>query len=58
MRAISSTVGRLSSLVSGFSNAFRGQTRSQARLNAIASYDQSNELFKVSPLPFLKSIPV
>ncbi|KII95994.1 hypothetical protein PLICRDRAFT_48917 [Plicaturopsis crispa FD-325 SS-3] len=46
MRAISSTVGRLSSLVSGFSNAFRGQTRSQARLNAIASYDQSNELFK------------
>ena len=33
--------------MSGLYNSFLGQTRSQARLNAIASYDQSNELFKV-----------
>ena len=44
---LSSTVARLSSALSGLYNSFLGQSRSQARLNAIASYDQSNELFKV-----------
>jgi cyclopropane-fatty-acyl-phospholipid synthase len=48
MTGLSSTVFRLTSAISGLSNAFFGQTRSQARLNAMASYDQSNELFKVS----------
>lgn len=43
---LSSTVARISSAASSFYNSFLGQTRSQARLNAIASYDQSNELFK------------
>ena len=44
---LSSTVARLSSALTGLYNSFLGQSRSQARLNAIASYDQSNELFKV-----------
>ncbi|KAF5321236.1 hypothetical protein D9619_001160 [Psilocybe cf. subviscida] len=43
---LSSTVAKISSAVSSAYNCFLGQTRSQARLNAIASYDQSNELFK------------
>ncbi|KAF8966417.1 putative cyclopropane fatty acid synthase [Flammula alnicola] len=43
---LSSTVARISSAISSTYNCFLGQTRSQARLNAIASYDQSNELFK------------
>ncbi|PFH50564.1 hypothetical protein AMATHDRAFT_60838, partial [Amanita thiersii Skay4041] len=43
---LSSTVQRISSALSGLYNSFLGQTRSQSRLNAIASYDQSNELFK------------
>ncbi|KAF8075904.1 cyclopropane-fatty-acyl-phospholipid synthase [Lyophyllum atratum] len=43
---LSSTVARVSSALSSLYNSFLGQTRSQARLNAIASYDQSNELFK------------
>ncbi|KAJ7477247.1 cyclopropane-fatty-acyl-phospholipid synthase [Mycena galericulata] len=43
---LSSTVAKISSTVSGLYNSFLGQTRSQARLNVIASYDQSNELFK------------
>lgn len=47
MVGLSSTIGRVSSVLSALSNALLGQTRSQARLNAIASYDQSNELFKV-----------
>lgn len=47
MSGLSSAVGRISSVLSGLTNAVFGQTRSQARLNAIASYDQSNELFKV-----------
>ena len=47
---LSSTVARLSSALSSLYNSFLGQTRSQARLNAIASYDQSNELFKVCRL--------
>lgn len=46
---LSSTVARVSSALSGLYNSFLGQTRSQARLNAIASYDQSNELFKAGP---------
>lgn len=48
---LSSTAAKVSSAVSGFYNSFLGQTRSQARLNAIASYDQSNELFKVNYPP-------
>ncbi|TFK22195.1 putative cyclopropane fatty acid synthase [Coprinopsis marcescibilis] len=43
---LSSTVARISSAMTALYNSFLGQTRSQARLNAIASYDQSNELFK------------
>ncbi|KAJ3487084.1 hypothetical protein NLI96_g3776 [Meripilus lineatus] len=46
MTGLSSFLSRLSSTVSGLSNAIFGQTKFQARLNAIASYDQSNELFK------------
>ncbi|KAI9572427.1 Mycolic acid cyclopropane synthetase-domain-containing protein [Boletus coccyginus] len=46
MDGLSSTISRITSAISGLSNAFLGQTRSRARLNAIASYDQSNELFK------------
>jgi cyclopropane-fatty-acyl-phospholipid synthase len=44
---LSSTVARLSSAISSLYNCFLGQSPSQARLNVIASYDQSNELFKV-----------
>ncbi|KAF9057318.1 cyclopropane-fatty-acyl-phospholipid synthase [Panaeolus papilionaceus] len=43
---LSSTAAKISSAVTGLYNRILGQTRSQARLNAIASYDQSNELFK------------
>ncbi|KAG2014033.1 cyclopropane-fatty-acyl-phospholipid synthase [Coprinopsis cinerea AmutBmut pab1-1] len=43
---LSSTVARISSAMTALYNSFLGQTKSQARLNAIASYDQSNELFK------------
>ena len=50
MSGISSLYSRVASALSGLRNAFFGQTRSRARLNVIASYDQSNELFKVSPL--------
>ncbi|KAI0699495.1 cyclopropane-fatty-acyl-phospholipid synthase [Cerioporus squamosus] len=46
MSAISSLYGRVAAAFSGLRNAFFGQTRSRARLNVIASYDQSNELFK------------
>ncbi|KAG8218257.1 Mycolic acid cyclopropane synthetase-domain-containing protein [Butyriboletus roseoflavus] len=46
MDGLSSAISRVTSAISGVSNAFLGQTRSRARLNAIASYDQSNELFK------------
>jgi len=48
--SLSSTVAKVSSAISGLYNSFLGQTRCQARLNAIASYDQSNELFKVCNL--------
>jgi len=43
---LSSTVAKVTSVMTALYNSFLGQTRSQARLNAIASYDQSNELFK------------
>ncbi|KAF5390412.1 hypothetical protein D9757_005221 [Collybiopsis confluens] len=43
---LSSSFARISSAISGLYNSFLGQTKSQARLNAIASYDQSNTLFK------------
>ncbi|CDO68537.1 hypothetical protein BN946_scf184998.g34 [Trametes cinnabarina] len=42
----SSLYTRFLAAFSGLRNAFFGQTRSRARLNVIASYDQSNELFK------------
>ncbi|KAI0654338.1 cyclopropane-fatty-acyl-phospholipid synthase [Cubamyces menziesii] len=44
--SVSSLYSRLAAAFSGLRNAFFGQTRSRARLNVIASYDQSNELFK------------
>ena len=47
MSAISSLYGRVAAALSGLRNAFFGQTRSRARLNVIASYDQSHKLFKV-----------
>lgn len=47
MALLSSKFGRICSLLSGLYNAAFGQTRSQARLNVMASYDQSNELFQV-----------
>lgn len=43
---LSSTVAKVSAAITGIYNSFLGQTRSQARLNAIASYDQSNALFQ------------
>ena len=43
---MSSFVNKIVSALSGLSIGFTGQTKSKARLNAIASYDQSNELFK------------
>ncbi|KAF8885275.1 S-adenosyl-L-methionine-dependent methyltransferase [Mucidula mucida] len=43
---LSSTYSRITSTISGFYNSFLGQSKSNARLNVIASYDQSNELFK------------
>ncbi|KAI0069241.1 cyclopropane-fatty-acyl-phospholipid synthase [Artomyces pyxidatus] len=46
MDAMTSVFARITSAVSSLSNALFGQSRSNARLNAIASYDQSNELFK------------
>ena len=43
-----STVVRLASTLTGLQNAFSGQSKKTARLNAISSYDCSNELYKVS----------
>ncbi len=43
---LSSTYSRITSTLSSFYNSFLGQTKNNARLNVIASYDQSNELFK------------
>lgn len=47
MSGLRSSYNRIVTGISGLCNAFFGQTRSRARLNAIASYDQSNDLFKV-----------
>ncbi|THH18022.1 hypothetical protein EW146_g2887 [Bondarzewia mesenterica] len=46
MANLTSLYGRVSSALSGLSNALFGQTRANARLNVMSSYDQSNELFK------------
>jgi len=46
MTGLDSTLSRLSALVSGLYNAFLGQSLSQARLNVMDAYDQSNDLFK------------
>ncbi|EIN13978.1 cyclopropane fatty acid synthase [Punctularia strigosozonata HHB-11173 SS5] len=46
MGGMSSLFNRLSARISGISNALFGQSVTRARLNAMASYDQSNELFK------------
>jgi cyclopropane-fatty-acyl-phospholipid synthase len=47
---LSPMVAKVLSVFSGLYSRFLGQTRWKARLNAIASYDQSNELFKVNVL--------
>ncbi|KAJ7062782.1 cyclopropane-fatty-acyl-phospholipid synthase [Mycena amicta] len=44
--ALSSIAVRISSRLSGLFNNLFGQTRTQARLNVVAAYDQSNEFFK------------
>ncbi|KAI0289512.1 cyclopropane fatty acid synthase [Russula brevipes] len=46
MTAMTSIFRRLSTTVSGWSNAYFGQTRSRSRLNVIAGYDQSNDLYE------------
>ncbi|KAI0253051.1 cyclopropane fatty acid synthase [Lactifluus subvellereus] len=46
MASLTSIFKWLSLTVSGLSNALFGQTHTQARLNVLASYDQSNKLFK------------
>jgi len=46
MTGLDSTLSRFSALVSGLYNAFLGQSLSQARLNVMDAYDQSNDLFK------------
>ncbi|KAH9939659.1 cyclopropane-fatty-acyl-phospholipid synthase [Epithele typhae] len=46
MAAVSSLYSRLAAAATGLRNAFFGQTRSRARLNVVASYDQSNALFE------------
>ena len=48
MAGLSTTLNKVATVISGVSIAITGQTKHRARLNAIASYDQSNELFKVS----------
>ncbi|KAH9942615.1 cyclopropane-fatty-acyl-phospholipid synthase [Amylocystis lapponica] len=46
LSGIAAVFSRVASALSGLANAFFGQTRSQARLNASISYNQSNELFR------------
>ena len=46
MIGLNSTLTRISAVVSGLYNAFLGQSLSQARLNVMDAYDQSNDLFK------------
>ncbi|KIY73288.1 S-adenosyl-L-methionine-dependent methyltransferase [Cylindrobasidium torrendii FP15055 ss-10] len=43
---LTSTYARVMSILSSLHNCFFGQSKTNARLNAIASYDQSNQLFK------------
>jgi hypothetical protein len=59
MASLNSVFNRLKLAVSGLSLALFGQTLTQARLNAIESYDLSNELFKVlsCSLPAIRDIP-
>jgi cyclopropane-fatty-acyl-phospholipid synthase len=47
MSGFSSVSNRIVAALSGWSNAIFGQRLGQARLNAMAAYDQSNELFQV-----------
>jgi hypothetical protein len=51
MTGMSSTLHRIATTLSGWTNSLFGQTLSRARLNAIASYDQSNDLFRVRTHP-------
>lgn len=46
MVGLGSTLSKLSAVVSGFYNAFLGQSLARARLNVVNAYDQSNDLFK------------
>ncbi|EIN10178.1 cyclopropane fatty acid synthase [Punctularia strigosozonata HHB-11173 SS5] len=46
MSGLSSGINKITSALSGLSNALFGQTLSQSRLNVIAAYDQSNDLFQ------------
>lgn len=55
MASTNTAVTRVASMLSSFQNGFSGHTKSRARLNAVASYDQSNELYMVcdnSVLPY------
>lgn len=47
MVSLTSVFKRFNLALSGLYSAFLGQTLTQARFNVVASYDQSNELFKV-----------
>jgi cyclopropane-fatty-acyl-phospholipid synthase len=51
MNGMSSLFNRLSAKISGISNGLFGQSVTRAKLNAMASYDQSNELFQVGMNP-------
>ncbi|KDQ65099.1 hypothetical protein JAAARDRAFT_202329 [Jaapia argillacea MUCL 33604] len=46
MASLSSSLASIASTFSSLFNAFFGQTKWRARANVIASYDQSNDLFK------------
>jgi len=46
MVSLTSVFKRFNLALSGLYSAFLGQTLTQARFNVVASYDQSNELFK------------
>jgi cyclopropane-fatty-acyl-phospholipid synthase len=50
MTSLNTVFKRFSSALSGWSNALFGQTRIRSRLNVIAGYDQSNELYKACSL--------
>ena len=66
MASTNTAVTRLASALSSFQNGFSMHSKGQARLNAVASYDQSNELYMVSNnatyrpsfiLTFVKGLP-